>query len=73
MSYVPTGAKRLLKNSEKQIPRGLKSPRNDKNKGLVTARLKPRPFKTLGLKLRPYKTFPRRLKAGFLFGSKRRG
>jgi hypothetical protein len=27
--------KRLLNKSEKQIPRGLKPPRDDKNKGLV--------------------------------------
>ena len=37
---------RPLKNSEKQIPRRLKSARDDKNKGLVTAQLKLRPFKT---------------------------
>jgi hypothetical protein len=35
----------LLKNSEKQIPRRLKSARDDKNKGLATAQLKLRPFK----------------------------
>src|SRR5271157_5542725 len=38
--------KRLLKKSEKQIPRGLKPTRNDKNKGLVMAHLKVRPFKS---------------------------
>jgi hypothetical protein len=36
---------RLLKKSEKQIPRGLKPPRNDNNKGRRTAHLKVRPFK----------------------------
>ena len=34
-----------LKKSEKQIPRGLKPPRNDNNKGRRTAHLKVRPFK----------------------------
>src|SRR5271166_5395880 len=38
--------KRLRKKSEKQIPRGLKPTRNDKNKGLVMAHLKVRPFKS---------------------------
>jgi hypothetical protein len=37
----------LLKKPEKQIPSGLKPARNDKNKGLVTAYLKVRPFKVL--------------------------
>ena len=36
--------KRLLKNSEQQIPRRLKSPRGDKFKGLAKAHLKVRPF-----------------------------
>jgi protein ImuB len=38
------GGARRLKKSEQQIPRGLKSARNDKNQGF-SARLKPRPFK----------------------------
>jgi hypothetical protein len=36
----------LLKNSEKQIPRGLKPARNAKSKGFASAQLKLRPFKT---------------------------
>ena len=36
--------KRLLKNSEQQINRRLKSRRGDKFKGLATAHLKVRPF-----------------------------
>jgi hypothetical protein len=42
------GLEFLLKESEKQIPRGLKPARNDKNEGLVAAYLKVRPFKALG-------------------------
>jgi hypothetical protein len=41
------GLKSLLKTLEKQIPRGLKPARDDKNEGFVTARLKPRPFNDL--------------------------
>ena len=39
--------KRLLKKSEQQIPHRLKSVRDDKYKGLTTAHLKVRPFKTV--------------------------
>jgi hypothetical protein len=38
--------KQAAEKFEKQIPRGLKPTRNDKNKGLVTAYPKVRPFKT---------------------------
>ena len=52
--------KRLRKKSEKQIPRGLKPTRNDKNKGLVTAHLKVRPFETRSNRLfqQPLKPCP---------------
>jgi len=36
----PRRLKRLLKKSEKQIPRGLKPTRNDKKKGLVRRTLR---------------------------------
>jgi hypothetical protein len=42
-----------LKKPEKQIPRGLKPARDDKNKELVTAHLKVRPFKTCGHRVFP--------------------
>jgi hypothetical protein len=42
---LPQRLKRLLKKSKKQIPRGLKSARDDKNKELATAQLKLCPFK----------------------------
>jgi hypothetical protein len=45
--YPCTPAARAAGKSEKQIPRRLKSARDDKNnKGLATAQLKLRPFKT---------------------------
>src|SRR5271157_149885 len=52
--------KRPLKKSEKQIPRGLKPTRNDKNKVLVTEHLKVRPFKTRSNRLfqQPMKPCP---------------
>jgi hypothetical protein len=34
LEKLPQGLNRLLKKSKKQIPRGLKPPRDDKNKGL---------------------------------------
>ncbi len=42
----PQRLNRLLKNPKQQIPRRLKPARDDKNKELVTAYLKVRPFKT---------------------------
>jgi hypothetical protein len=42
---------RLLKNTEKQIPHRLKSVRDEKNKGLVTAHLKMRPFKSVNIRV----------------------
>jgi hypothetical protein len=35
LGYCIGSAKRLLKKSEQQVPRGLKPARNDKNKGLA--------------------------------------
>jgi hypothetical protein len=45
MVCIRARLQRLLKKSEKQIPRGLKSARDDKNKELATAQLKLCPFK----------------------------
>jgi hypothetical protein len=39
----------VLKNSEQQIPRGLKPARNDKNKGFLAAYLNVRPFESAHL------------------------
>src|SRR5271165_1231907 len=67
--FEGTRLQRLLKKSEKQIPRGLKPTRNDKNKGLVTAHLKVCPFKTRSNRLFQQSVQPRRpgstLKPGF--------
>src|SRR5664280_1386379 len=38
-------------NSKKQIPHRLKSVRDDKNKGLITAHLKVRPFKSIPIRV----------------------